>query len=456
MFLVEKWFWRGFQSAIFYYISWAPCSDAANHRKQRKENKRAKAKEALNAMEEGQYRHPQPFSTNPYWSEEIAVGPGPPARKAARKGKGKPKLKMKKKKKEKMDRELRTGGVGSSTDTGVSSADTMVGGESIEQVRDSSEGWNKKRYQREDEILWGLQMERSSSSALPTASSQASGSTYQYHARNPAINDLHPPVVSTHPQNKLATQWMLQPPPKAQVMAGKERATLANTPTRSRSTSGASYGSYGSRGNLKRPSDMSLGRQVGERFMESKLKQGKLPESLVEISRGPSARSNVSLSSRTGPGQPHDRDMEALARTRSNSLKRAKPPPPPITISQELELPSPPLARPPLSTILSETLPQRHKDRPPHLRPHLATTNSASSLHSLQELVAPSSQLNLMKVVSDPLPNEAVGVKLPPVNREEDTDLQLTEEESCFPESTWRLPPESKQNHSRHQWTMSI
>ena len=453
MFLDEAWFWRGFQSAIFYYVSCAPCSKLSYRRKKRKEYKRAKAEKGLHETEEGLYQHPSPFSTNPYWREEMNVGPGPPARKAVRDGRGKPETG-----KQRKDRRSQTLGTQCSDATGVSSTDTEVGGEGTEQLRDSSEGWNKKRYQREDEILWGVEMQPSisMSSNSPPRSSPRGGPAYQYYARNPAINDLHPPVVSTQPRDRTEILWMLQPPPKAQVMAGKERASIANTPNRSRSTSG---GSYGNKSAIKKSSDMSLGRQVGEKFMESKLRQGLLPESSVGMSRDSSTRSRISNLSAAAPGQPHDRDTTLLSHTRSNSSRRTKAPPPPISISKEPDLPSPPPERPPLSTIPSETLPQRPKDRPSRLRLPLSPRRSASSLHVLQELSSPSSQLNLMKTPSDPLPRDAVDVGLPPVSQEENHDLHLPELESWFPESGWDFPPKAVENasaRSQHRWTTSI
>ena len=458
MFLTRSWFWRGFQSAIFYYLSCAPLSKLSYRRKRRKEYKRAKAEKAMNEMEGGLYQHPSPFSTNPYWEEEIAVGPGPPVRKAQRDGRGKPETGKQKKEKE---RQVPTSGVGSSTDTGISSAETVVGGEVMEQGRDSREGWNKKRYQREDEILWGLEQQSTSASDMARLSRSGSGSTYQYYARNPAINDLHPPVVSTQPRNRTETLWMLQPPPKAKVMEGKERASLENLSSRSRSTSA---GSNWSRGTIKKTSDMSLGRQIGERVMESKLKHGNLPltaESSTAMSRGPSARSNRSAISTAASGQPHDRDTETPTPTRSGSMKRKQPPPPPISISSDLSLSSPPPARPPLSTIPSETLPQRQRDRTPHVRPRLSTTDSVSSLQVLQELVIPSSQLNAVKAAPpSQLSREAVDIKLPPVSHQEDNDLNLPEVDGKPLEGKRNLPPPEKENHKapsgHHRWSMSI
>ena len=287
MFLSGAWFWRGFQSAIFYYLSCAPCTKLAYRRKRRKEHKRAQAEKALSEAENGHYTHPLPFSTNPYWKEEIQLGPGPAERKAVRDGKskgekGKPSTSG-------SNRRLQTGGTGSSAATGVSSADTVVEFEGVEQIVDTGEGWNRKRYQREDEILWGLESQDTMSADTASMSRTGSGSKYQYYARNPEINDLHPPVVSTHPTSRSETLWMLQPPPKARVMEGKERAT---TPNRSRNGTGCTNSSKGS---IRKASDLSLGKQVGERLLESKVKQGEQLTCSVAMSRGSSARSSTSV-----------------------------------------------------------------------------------------------------------------------------------------------------------------
>lgn len=436
MFLTGSWFWRGFQSAIFYYMSCAPCTKLSYRRKRRKQFKREKSEKALREAEEGYQQHPSPFSTNPYWKEEIALGPGPPQKKANRDGKGRAKE----------SRGLRTGGVGSSTGTGTSSADTVVGEESGDMIKDSEEGWNKRRYQREDEVLWGK--EEGKLMGMSPISRSGSGSASYYQARNPAVNDLHPPVVSTQPTHRSETQWMLQPPPRAKIMEGKERA---NTPNRSRSGSGASKDS---RFSGRKPE--SLGRQVGERLVELKLKRGENPmtvSSSVAMSRVSSARSTAS-SIRNAQGQPHDRDTP-LSKPSLESMTRKSSAPPPVSNPSEPSLLAPPTARPPLSTIPSASLAQRPKDRPSHRHPLLISTNSTSSLHVLQELVTPATQLNTIKAASSPIPDSAVNVKLPPVSHQEDADLRLPEVDSWFPESEWRFP--SKSAHElRQRWSMEF
>lgn len=434
MFLTGSWFWRGFQSAIFYYISCAPCTKLNYRRRRRKQLKREKLEKALRKAEEGLHQHPAPFDTNPYWKEEISLGPGPPQKKANRDGKPK------------ASSGLRTGGLGSSTETGTSSADTIVGEDSVGSMRDSGEGWNKRRYQREDELLWGREEDEVKSTGMSPFSRSASGNANYYQARNPAVNDLHPPVVSTQPTHRNETQWMLQPPPKARIMEGKEKAT---TPNRSRSGSGASKDSKASG---KKPE--SLGRQVGERLMESKFKRGENPvatSSSVAMSRVSSARSTAS-SMKPAQGQAHDRDPPfSLSQPLFESMNRK--PPTPITISTEPSFLSPSDTRPPLSTIPSASLPQKIKSRPPHLRPLLISTNSASSLHVLQELVAPATQLNTIMAASAPIPDAAISVKLPPVSHQEDVELRLPEVETWFPDNGWSFP---SRPGPRHRWSMEF
>lgn len=437
MFLTMSWFWRGFQSAIFYYVSCAPCSKLSYRRKGRQEFKRTKANRALHEAEQGQYAHPSPFDTNPYWKEDIALGPGPPQRRAARDGKTRPA----------MGRGLRTRGIGSSTDTGTSSSDTMVADGSSEGIETHVDGWNKRRYQRTDEVLWGRQSEDGKTAGLSPISRTASGNANYYQARNPAVNDLHPPVVSTQPTHPSEIQWMLQPPPRAKMMAGKERGNTP--PNRSRSGSGTSNGS---RGSGKR-ADTSLGRRVGERLMESKIKRGEqalpTPKS-IGMSRETSERSNISA---TNIAQR--RPDQSFTSERSFESFKHKAPQARFSISTESGLPSSPPNRPPLSTIPSTSLLRKPKDESQHLRPLLLTANSASSLQILQELVAPSSQLNTIKGTSSPLPDAAVKAKLPPVSHQEDVDLGLPQVESWFPDNGWALPLTAAKR-PRERWSMDF
>ncbi|MCJ1318750.1 hypothetical protein MMC15_004080 [Xylographa vitiligo] len=422
-----SWFWRGFQSAIFYYVSCAPCTKLAYQRKRRKQNRREKAEHA--AIEEISpefYQHPSPFSTNIYWREEMVLGPGPPPKKGDRN-----------KSKNGSTRELNTGGHGSSA--GASSADSTLVVESLDglspvQEDESGDGWNTRRYQRPDERLWGFDLEAGGMAGFNHSGTSGNG-TY-YMARNPAVNDLHPPVVSTQPTRKSETRWMLQPPPSAKVMEGKERTH------RSRSVSGASHRSGKA---------VSLGRQVGERTLEEKLKRGARP-------------SREDLDARTGADPPEDEIRDAAAaqpfgQRHDRDMLPASPSHPPDPIPQRQPHPviiaEDPLphsdvrpstsenvpSRPPLTAIPST--PQTTAASPPHnlppnkylsptrkARPHpLSTQPSASSLHVLQELISPSSALNARV----PSPSQEARVRLPSATETEERELRLPELESRFP-----------------------
>jgi hypothetical protein len=258
-------------------------------RKGRKAKRRARAETTAleDVIPEG-YR-PSPFSTNIYWREEMALGPGPPPRKNKDKGRAS------------SSRGLTTGGPGSSTTSGdatlvVESLDGME----VEQERISADGWNRKRYQRPDELLWGIDLEGRLQgnetlglSGISRTATEGSGSYFT--ARNPAVNDLHPPVVSTQPTRKSETRWMLQPPPSAKIMEGKERAN------RSRSTSNLSRGSS-NKGANNPGNHLSRGASVGNRT----------PISLPDI-----------------VGQPHDRDTRRSSDSNGSFHRRL---PPPITL----------------------------------------------------------------------------------------------------------------------------
>lgn len=408
-----SWFWRGFQSAIFYYVSCAPCTKFAYQHRRRKTRKRPNAAQKA---EEGAYQHPSPFSTNMYWREEMLLGPGPPLKKKERD-------KEREKERDNWNRGLSTGG---SALTGTSSADTMVvtegvEGKEVEQERLSGEGWNKRRYQRGDEILWGFDdtdRAHTPSSGISRTPNSSSGGNH-YYARNPEVNDLHPPIVNT-PLDRSQTRWMLQPPPSARVMAGKEREH------RSRSDSG---NSGESRVSSKRAADTNLGRLVGEKSMEERIRRGHAASTnSMTLLRAPSK----DIPTPEVPGQRHDRERRPSNDSRSTTVSQRKPPPSAITISADLR---PSVLRLPLSTTTSNTDVDQAAARPQ--RPKLVPMDSTSSLQVLQELVsplnlnaAPAGKLNANKLNvlarSPSLLSEAA-IKLPPVDANEDQILRLSE-----------------------------
>ncbi|KAI1116798.1 hypothetical protein F5Y14DRAFT_33815 [Nemania sp. NC0429] len=63
------------QSLLFYIASCAPCHQAAHHHRLRKEAKNRRAEASQRVITEGYYQQPEPFSTNPFWAEEISMGP---------------------------------------------------------------------------------------------------------------------------------------------------------------------------------------------------------------------------------------------------------------------------------------------------------------------------------------------------------------------------------------------
>lgn len=173
------------------------------------------------------------------------------------------------------------------------------------------ETWNHRRYQREDEDLWGhddslipLQRNTSGSSVavagFPLRRPGTSLSGNYSSGRAPPVNELHPPVVSLPSPDPADNRWMLQPPPKASVMAGKERAS-----NRSRSGSGASS-----------RVELSLQRQLSTKQVQQRLERGETPE-LPSMSPMSSYTNLVS-------GQRHDRGRTPQARPPSSSSSRKK------------------------------------------------------------------------------------------------------------------------------------
>lgn len=368
------------------------------------------------------------------------MGPGPPQRKQRDQ-----KEKERERERHRGDRGLATGGVGSSAVTGASSADTVVGSEAadgreVDQERISEEGWNRRRYQREDEMLWGVHVDGGSRKETPKtgrsrAGTASSAGSYKYGC-NPAVNDLHPPIVSTRPANKSEMRWMLQPPPPARIMEGKEPANI----NRSRSGSGGSYGSGRSNGSSRRI-DTNLGRQVGEKFIEGRMRRDASLDS-TPVSRAIAKEDATSAQVHIPPGQPHDTDRRPSNGSQRSSTKSTtssrKPPPPPLSIAPDLR---PPASRPPLSTINSTSnikLPASDiVANSKLLRPALLPmdSSSSSSLHNLQELVSPLSldmssmgspkTLSAMRRASSPLPEASFA--LPPTDDTEEREFGHTD-----------------------------
>ncbi|KAF2688179.1 hypothetical protein K458DRAFT_294342 [Lentithecium fluviatile CBS 122367] len=452
---------RGIQSAVFHYVSCAPCTGYMYKKQRRKHAKEArKARTKLQMEQPELYHHPEPTGTNPYWQEEITMGPGPPPRRARR---------------------TNTGSTRAVTVPGTSAAVSQVGS-SIDVVRAEEEvrlsddtlddeNWNRKRYQREDEDLWGFSdavvpiqpaMSGSSVGVAGITRPGTSRSGSYYSARAPPVNDLHPPVVSLPSPNPADNKWMLQPPPKASVMNGKERAT-----NRSRSGSGASS-----------RVELSLQRQVSSRQLRYKLERGETPElpllsqrnsysnmvagqrherPRTPQTRPPSAASSRTRKRRRDTAMTRTDTIERSSGDSSDTIVRRNPSTPrattapgisvvrvrtsrqqlstvissgsgnptsssnlPLTPEPENKLPEiPPITARRIrytSTQSSESIPYLSKHRQP------LASEDISSLTVLQDLVSPHALLS-SRFVSAPLMEARI--KLPPSDNDEEKTLNV-------------------------------
>lgn len=451
MFIKEAWFWRGFQSAVFYYISCAPCTKVLDQRRKKQNAARARAEKAAKKaaqarlVEDGtaaepEYDHPLPSSTNPFWEDDIKMGPGPPSRRrhrqAATDARGKEKGRESKEKTRKsgsmemvQTAPVVTAGSGDGSETKSGSLTKDIISNTSNNALDSihpnatevpqtppDTNWNRQRYQREDEPLWGLDGYDHNPPTVETgvslsrnSSSRRRGQQSYYYARNPAVNDLHPPVVSTAPRSRLETQWMLQPPPRAKVIEGKEKATRDRSETISTRSSRANSQHTG-RNTSKRNGDRKSKRAGNAASGNDQL----LGVDSIPVSRSRgSSNQSMASSSRTLSRTPSaQRGENALAPSSNKPLPANRSPsqrnlPPPISIETipSITLPSPPFAqsaRPGLQTIPSTSLAHSSKheweleksvsDPTPLLPPStrtdgeakLPTTASSSSSNILQ------------------------------------------------------------------------
>ncbi|KAL5114814.1 hypothetical protein ACEQ8H_007307 [Pleosporales sp. CAS-2024a] len=437
------WFLRGVQSAVFHYASCAPCTGYADGRKRRKAARIAnKAKEQLQLQDPHAYQHPPPTGTNPYWEEEIRMGPGPPPRRA-RKNNGTPRC-------------LTTAGTQHSAQS--KAASTLHGPDKLRLSDDTADDdtWNHKRYQREDEHLWGID-----DAAIPLAHiasrSSAGGSGFHlsrpdtsrsasyYSVRAPPVNDLHPPVVSMPSPNSADNRWMLQPPPKASVMAGRE-------PARNRSRSGSAASSR---------VELNSHRRLSTRHAQHKLERGQTPE-MPSISRNSSYSNIVSAqrrdTSRTRQPRRPSASSSHHAKRRDTALSRSD------TVSThrssgestdtmhkststatststapDVKIVRTRNSRPLLSTVLSsgsndenaspllQPQPQPHSLVPKRLKAgHMSASSAdATSLSVLQDLVEPGHLLK-SRFVSAPLVEAKIRL---PIDDGEDEDHDVLQDD---------------------------
>lgn len=276
---------RGIQSALFYYISCAPCTEARGRRKRRKDAEKDREQKRLyEELHPGLYRHPSPFATNPHWQVEIDLGPGRPYDSKKRKDKPTPDNA------EFRSRETMGSVPGSQV---ASSPDLGLSG--TQETRNDSR-WTIRNFQREDEELWGMNKSRTSHNedlpgltrpptARTTRTNKTGGSVRSYQSwQNPPLNDQHPSTV-TRLDSIEDVAWMLQPPPPAKVMAGKQQVSRG----RSDSTN-----SSGKRSNRK---EEALAKQISHKMMEERRERGDVSLERLGLSRGNSGRTTTTLDS---------------------------------------------------------------------------------------------------------------------------------------------------------------
>ncbi|KAK2073542.1 hypothetical protein P8C59_007821 [Phyllachora maydis] len=337
------------QSAVFYILACTPCAKVRHRQKAKVKAKREREEKArLEAEQPDMYRHPDPFNTNPYWAEEIMMGPRLP-KKGAKSDSGSKNASQRGLTGEGHDKNNTMSSIAVSSNAGtVLGSDAPSSAHATQANKMSSPGpsshpvtlpegsptvvpeeedavsatvsttlsgstaddWNRKRYQREDEELWGNEHLSRTGQKLMDAIKQAGSSAgryveqrlgierqvtaearqnFYYPPRNPPVNDYHPPVVSSKPAHRDAHKWMLQPPPPAKVMEGKVPV--------SRSGSLMSVGSRRTAG----AANVELGRRVGEKAVEAKLRKGEglLDSEGVTLSGPKSRRTATTSTTRT-------------------------------------------------------------------------------------------------------------------------------------------------------------
>ncbi|KAG6016946.1 hypothetical protein E4U54_000027 [Claviceps lovelessii] len=290
-----------FQSAVFYFLACTPCAKVRHRQKVKSQAKKERVEKAkVESEQPGLYRHPSPFNTNPYWQEEINMGPSLPKKAVS---------------KNSSQRGLTSSSGRESVALSMSEHTTV--GDSRTRFSESitampadalSEDWNRRQgYQREDEELWGQWSglgPGSPNNKLMDAFSKARDSAgrliestlgiekevtdqerrdFYLSPKNPPVNEYHPPVVSSKPPHKDARKWMLQPPPSAKIMEGKIPV--------SRAISSASRSS----GRTLTSDDGNLGRNLREKMARERMRKESNPTEVELIESLFATRSNLSI-----------------------------------------------------------------------------------------------------------------------------------------------------------------
>lgn len=294
-----SWFIRGTQSAIFYYVSCGPCHDASYQRKRKKEALRNREeKERLRAEMPEAIHQPSPFDINPYWQEEITIGPGPPLRKAKRDGKAR----------DDGGNSQRSRALTVGTESSYNSSVVEQQGRKIDLSKldpaHIKERWHNRQRRDEENTSDDEYSDEAGPSSRPRRLTRQGSSVgpggwptgpaekrkYRYMpTRAPPVSDLHPPIVVTPSPYRAERLWMKEGPPSAAFMSGKE-STRTSTPSRSESAL-----SNRERAHSSPRMAPNLHRQVGQKAVDDKLRRGQTPE-MLPVSRGSSRRATIERS----------------------------------------------------------------------------------------------------------------------------------------------------------------
>ncbi|KAL7946326.1 hypothetical protein V8C42DRAFT_31345 [Trichoderma barbatum] len=323
------------QSAIFYLLACTPCAEIRHRAKAKDQAKKERVEKAkLETQQPGLYRHPSPFNTNPYWQEEISMGPSLPKKSTSKNSSQRGLMSA--------GGEISALSLSGRTNTGDSH--TNYGDSTLVVSQDGilSDDWNMRHgYQREDEELWGadwsghkfkdaLSKARDSAGRLIESTlgmdkevTEQERRAFYAAPRNPPVNELHPPVVSSKLPHKEAHKWMLQPPPSAKVMEGKvpvSRAMSSSSRTSGRTLTGG---------------EEKLARQLQEKLVREKImKEMPTETELIDslfVTRTRSTRSDMTRTrsmSFDGPEEALDGSNNSFERRRRNNRLRALATPP--------------------------------------------------------------------------------------------------------------------------------
>ncbi|KAG9831684.1 hypothetical protein KCV05_g11306, partial [Aureobasidium melanogenum] len=224
-----------------------------------------------------------------------------------------------------------------------------------------------------------------------TTTTNRSAATSYYSASNPPINELHPPIV-TRMDTSADVMWMLQPPPPARTARGGSRTTLA------RSDSGAS------RPSTRRATNENLSRQVSQRIVDEKLRNGLSPS--VDSLNPSSSTDDLKTPRRRRPPPIHIQEDPTNPRT-------LIPVGPSVTDARPNNSPNNHLLPPqPLSPVASARSSERSRSRSRSRKRNSSAEDRESrpngikrqdsSLNVLQELVPANSLLNAQKLSKAP------------------------------------------------------